>query len=89
MNEKVKTVWRMLRTTSHSLIVHTRVFETYINFALMYMTDHIFLVLPIKDLINKDGKPITTFKLETGKKFSVSHSHNVFVHVVYAKLLHT
>ena len=31
----------------------------------MYATDHIFLVLPIKYLINKDGKPTTIFKLAT------------------------
>ena len=39
----------------------------------MYTTDHSFLVLPIKDLINKDGDPIMPFKLATGTKNSVSH----------------
>ena len=39
----------------------------------MYTTDHIFPVLPINDLINKDGEPNTPFKLVTSKKPSVSH----------------
>ena len=39
----------------------------------MYTTDHIFPVLPIKDLINKDGDPTTPYKLATVMKPSVSH----------------
>ena len=39
----------------------------------MYTTDHFFPVLPIKDLINKDGNPTTPHKLATGTKPSVSH----------------
>ena len=39
----------------------------------MYTTDHIFTVLPIKDLINKDGDPTTPHKLATGTKYSVPH----------------
>ena len=54
-------------------MVHARVSEVYINFELMYMTDHIFLVLPIKDMINKDIDPTTLFKLATVTKSSVSH----------------
>ena len=45
----------------------------YIHFALMYITDHIFPVLPIKDLINKDGDPTTPYKLTTGSKPLVSY----------------
>ena len=52
MNVQVELTRRMLRTISHSLMVHARVLEAYINFASMYTTDHIFLVLPIKYLIN-------------------------------------
>ena len=44
----------------------------------MYTTDHIFLVLPIKDLINEDGDPTTPHKLATGTKPSVSHLHVLF-----------
>ena len=44
----------------------------------MYTTDHIFPVLPIKDLINKDGEPTTPFKLATGTKPSVSHLRVTF-----------
>ena len=39
----------------------------------MYTTDHIFPVLPIKDLINEDGDPTSTYKLATGTKPSLSH----------------
>ena len=52
MNEQVKVTWRTLRTIAHSLMVHARVLESYIHLELMCMKDHIFLVIPIKDLIN-------------------------------------
>ena len=51
MNGKVKVTRRTLCIIAHSLMVHARVLEACINFALMYMADHIFTVLPIKDLI--------------------------------------
>ena len=54
-------------------MVHARVSEAYVIFVLMYTAYHIFMVLPIKDLINKDSNPITTFKPATGKKPSVSN----------------
>ena len=44
----------------------------------MYTTSHIFPVLPIKDLINKDGDPTILFKLATGMKPSISHLHVLF-----------
>ena len=59
---------RTLRTIAKYLMVHDRVLEAYINFALMYTTDHIFPVLPIKDLINEDDDPTTPFKLATCMK---------------------
>ena len=52
-------------------MVHARVLEAYIHLVLMYTTDHIFPVLPIKDLINEYGKPTTPFKLVTCTKPSV------------------
>ena len=52
--------------------------EAYINFVLMYTTDHIFLVLQIKYLINKCSEPATPFKLATGKKPSVSYLRVLF-----------
>ena len=73
MNRQVELTWRILRTIAHSLMVHDRVSEAYIHFALIYTTDYIFPVLLIKDLINKYGKPTAPFKLATGKKPSVSH----------------
>ena len=62
-----------MRTVAQYLMVHARVPEVYVHFSLMYTTDHIFPVLPIKYLINKDGDPTTPHKLATGKKPSVSH----------------
>ena len=59
MNGQVEVTWRTLRTVLHTLMIHARVPEVYVNFALMYMTDHIFLVPPIKYLINEDGDPTT------------------------------
>ena len=78
MNGQVEVTWRTLRTVAHSLMVHARVPEVYVHFALMYTTDHIFPVLPIKDLINEDGNPTTPHKLATGKKPLVSHLRVLF-----------
>ena len=65
MNRQVEVTWRTLRTVAHSLMLHARVPEVYVHFALMYTTDNIFPVLPIKDLINEDGNPTTPHKLAT------------------------
>ena len=78
MNGKVEVTRRMLHTVAHSLMVHARVPEVYVHFSIMYRTDHIFLVLPIKDLINEDGDPTTPHKLATGTKPSVSHLRVLF-----------
>ena len=80
--------WRTLRIISHSLMVHAWVSEAYIHFTLMYTEDYIFPVLPIKDLINKDGDPTTLFKLETGTKSSILYLRVLFFHILYGKLLH-
>ena len=73
MNGQVEVTWRTLLTIAHALMVHARVPEIYVHFASMYTTDHIFQVLPIKDLINEDGDPTTPYKLATGTRPSVSH----------------
>ena len=65
--------WRTLRTVEHALMVHARVPEVYAHFGLVYTTDHIFPVLPIKYLINEDGDPTMPHKLATGTKLSVSN----------------
>ena len=78
MNGKVEVTWRTLRTIAHSLMVHTRVSEAYFHCELMYMTDQTFTVVPIKDMINKDGNPTTTFRLATGTKPSVSYLRVLF-----------
>ena len=53
MKRQVEVTWRTLRTVAHSCIVHARVLEAYIHFALIYTTYQIFLFLPIKNMINK------------------------------------
>ena len=78
MNGQVEVTWRTLRTVAHSLMVYARVPEVYIHFSLMYTTDHIFPVLPIKDLINEDGDSTMPRKLATGTKPSVSHLRVLF-----------
>ena len=85
MNGQVEVTWRTLRTVAHSLMVHARVPELYVHFSLMYTTYHIFLVLPIKDLINEDGNPITPHKLATGTKPSVYHLRLLFFPCVVRK----
>ena len=85
MNEQVEVTCRTLCNVAHSLMVHARVLEVYVHFALMYTTDHIFLFLWIKDLINKDGNPTTKHKLTTGMKPSVSHLCELFYPCVVRK----
>ena len=85
MNGQVEVTWRTLRTFAHFLMVHARVPEVYIHFALMYTTDHIFPVLPINDLINEDGDPTTPHKLATDTKPSVSHFRVFFYPCVVRK----
>ena len=51
----------------------------------MYTTDHIFPVLPIKDLINKDGNPTMSHKLAIGTKPSVSHLRVLFCPCILRK----
>ena len=38
----------------------------------MYMTDHIFTILPIKNLVHNDGGPTTPQNMATDTKTSVS-----------------
>ena len=85
MKGQVEVTWRTLRTVAHALMVHARVPEVYVHFALMYTTDHIFPVLPIKDLINEDGDPTMPHKLATGTKPSVSHLRVLFCRCVVRK----
>ena len=85
MNGQVEVTWITLHKITHSLMVHDRFLEAYINFALMYTTYHIFLVLPIKDMINKDGYLTTPFKLATGKKTPVSNLRVLFCPCVVRK----
>ena len=85
MNEQVEVTWRTLCSVAHPLMVHARVPEVYVHFALMYTTDHIFPFLPIKDLINEDGNTTTPHKLTKGTKPSVSHLPVLFCPCVVRK----
>ena len=85
INRQAEVTWITLRTISHYLIVHSIVSESYINLELMYTTDHIFPVLPIKYLINKDNDPNMQFKLATGTKTSVSHLRVLYCPCVVRK----
>ena len=78
MNGQVEVTRKTLSTIAHSIMVHARVSEAYIRFALMYTTDPMFPVLPIKYLINNDGDPTTPSKLAKGTKPSVSHLNVLF-----------
>ena len=88
IKKQLKVTWRMLRKIAQLLMVHVKCLEAYINFALTYTVDHIFLVLPIKDLINKYGKPTTPLKLVTSTKPSTFHLNVLFFNMLYEKLLH-
>ena len=51
----------------------------------MYTTDHIFLALPIKYIINGNGDLTTPYKLSKGTKPSVSHLRVLFFLCVVRK----
>ena len=85
MNGQAEFTRRTMCKIAHSFMVHARVLEAYISFKLMYMTDHIFLVLPKKYLINEDNNLTTPFILSTGTKISVSRLHVLFYPCVVQK----
>ena len=85
MNGQVEVTRRTLRTIAHYLMVNARVPEVYVHFEFMYTTDHIFPVLPIKDIINEYGNPTTPHKLAIGTKLSVSHLRMLFCPCVVRK----
>ena len=70
---------------AHSLMVHARVLEAYIHFALMYTSYHILPILPIKDLINNDGDTTTPFKFATGTKHLITRLSVLFCPCVVRK----
>ena len=85
MNRHFKVTSKTLCTVAHSLMVHARVPELYIHFAFMYTTDHIFLALPIKDIIKDDNDLTTPHKLATGTRPSVSYLRVLFCPFVVRK----
>ena len=66
-------------------MVHARVSDEYIHFALMYTTDDIFPIIPIKHLVNQEREPNRPHKLSTGTKPSVSNLHVCFCPCVVQK----
>ena len=66
-------------------MVHTWVSDEFIHFALIYKTDHILPVLPIKHLVNHYVEPTTPHKLATGTKPSVSNPCVLFFPLVVQK----
>ena len=89
MNGQVEVTWRMLRMILHSLMVHARVSEAYINFALIYTLDHIFIVLPIKYLILMMVIEQRHINLQQVQNLQYHIYACYFFHVLYRKLLHT
>ena len=53
MNGQVEVTWRKLQNIAHSIMLHARVSDKYIHFLFMYTTDHIFPVIPFKNLVNQ------------------------------------
>ena len=78
MNDQAEVICRTLRTTTQLITANARVVDEYIYFALKYMTDNIFFILPIKHLVNKYSEPTMPHKLTTGKKISVPNSRVLF-----------
>ena len=85
MYGQVELTWITLCTIAYSLMVHVQVLEAYIHFALIHTANYIFPVLPIKDLINYDGKPTRPFKLATCMKPSIFHLRVLFCPCVVRK----
>ena len=89
MNRQVKVTWRTLRAIEHLLMVHARVLEAYIYFALMYMTDKKFPVLSIKYLIKKTARRPHHLNLQQVRNLQYHIYACYFFHVLYKNLLHT
>ena len=69
-------------------MVHTQVYYKYIHFSLLYKTDHILTILPIKHLVNQYSEPTTPQNMKTITKPSVSNQSFYSVHVFYERNLH-
>ena len=70
-NDQVEVTWQTLWTIINSIMMYIQVSDEYNVFALIYMTDHIFPVLPIKYLLNQDGEQTKVHTLATGIKLLV------------------
>ena len=85
INAQVEVTWWNFLTIVYSIIGHAQVYDEYIHCALMYTTDHILPVLPIKNLINKDSEPTTPHKLATDTQPSVPKPRFPPVNVLYKR----
>ena len=68
-------------------MVHAQVSDKYIHLESMYMTDHIFHVIPINHLVNKYGEQTTLHELAAGKKIQYKTYVFYSVHVLYKRPL--
>ena len=89
MNGQVEVTQRTLRTIARSPMVHDRVLEAYIHFALMFTTYNIFLVLLIKDLIKNTAIRPRYLNLQQVRNLQYQIIACYFVYVFYVKLLQT
>ena len=71
MNGQVEVTWLTFQTIENLIIWNSRVSSEYIYIVLMYTTDHIFPVIPIKHLVKQDGESTMPHKLAYGMKHSV------------------
>ena len=78
INGQVEVIWKTLQTITHLIMVHAQVSGEHIHFALIYSTDNIFPVIPIKPLVNQGSEPTMPHKLATGTKTSVSNLRVLF-----------
>ena len=70
-------------------MVEAQVFDEYIHFSLMYTTDNIFHILPIKHLANQDGELTTTHNIATGSKpFFFKYTYLLFPCVIWKSTAH-
>ena len=69
-------------------MVHAQISNEYIHLALMYITDNIFTVLPIKHLVNQEGELTTPHKLTTVTNLQYQTYVFYSIHMLYKRQIH-
>ena len=85
MNGMAEVTWRTIRSIAHSLMVFARVNDDYTHHALIFAAHHIIPVLPLKDLVNEQGDPVTPIELMTNKKAMIRHLRTLFCPCIIKK----